>query len=122
MTFVSTTRRQGSSGSRKLAMHEAQNGICPLCRELMTVGEKLVDEHLTALGLGGSNDRSNRALVHATCAYAKTFGKDGDIATIAKAKRRKIRHLGLNEPKGRPMPGSKASGLKRGFDGRVTRR
>lgn len=99
MTFVSTTTRKGSSPSKKLAMHEKQGGICPLCSQPMVAGEKLIDEHLTALGLGGTNDDSNRALVHATCAYAKTFGDEGDIAKIAEAKRRKIRHLGLAEPK-----------------------
>jgi len=99
MSFVGTTRRKCSSASKKLAMHERQNGICPLCKQPMVAGEKLIDEHLTALGLGGSNDDSNRALVHATCAYAKTFGDEGDIAKIAEAKRRKIRHLGLNAPK-----------------------
>ena len=95
MTFVRTTPRKGSSASKKLSMHEKQNGICPLCEFAMIAGEKLVDEHLTALGLGGSNDDSNRALVHATCAYAKTFGDEGDIAKIAEAKRRKARNLGL---------------------------
>lgn len=99
MTFVSTTARKGSSPSKKLAMHERQGGICPLCSQPMIAGEKLIDEHLTALGLGGTNDEANRALVHATCAYAKTFGSEGDIAKIAEAKRRKIRHLGLHTPK-----------------------
>lgn len=101
MAFVSTTPRKGSSASKKLAMHERQGGICPLCQQPMIAGEKLIDEHMTALGLGGSNEDSNRALVHATCAYAKTFGDEGDIAKIAEAKRRKIHHLGLKEPKRR---------------------
>lgn len=99
MTFVSTTSRKGSSPSKKLAMHEKQKGICPLCSQPMVAGDKLIDEHMVSLGLGGTNDDSNRALVHATCAYAKTFGDDGDIAKIAEAKRRKIRHLGLATPK-----------------------
>ncbi len=99
MTFVGTTSRKGSSPSKKLAMHERQGGICPLCSLPMVAGEKLIDEHLVALGLGGTNEDANRALVHATCAYAKTFGDEGDIAKIAEAKHRKIRHLGLNEPK-----------------------
>lgn len=95
MAFVATTPRKGSSASKKLAMHERQGGICPLCQDPMDPGQKLIDEHMTALGLGGSNDDSNRALVHATCAYAKTFGDEGDIAKIAEAKRRKARNLGL---------------------------
>lgn len=102
MAFVVTTPRKGSSASKKLAMHERQGGICPLCQDPMVPGQKLIDEHMTALGLGGSNDDSNRALVHATCAYAKTFGAEGDIAKIAEAKRRKARSLGLTAPK-RPI-------------------
>jgi len=109
MAFVCTTPRKGSSASKKLAMHERQDGICPLCKEPMIGGEKLIDEHMTALGLGGSNDDSNRALVHAHCAYAKTFGRDGDIAVIARAKRQKIHHLGLKESKHRiPQPPRKS--------------
>lgn len=103
---VGTTARKGSSQTKKLAMHERQKGICPLCNKEMLSGEKLIDEHLRALGLGGSNDDSNRALVHATCAYAKTYGSDGDLAKIAKAKRQKMRHLGINQPKGRPLTGA----------------
>lgn len=115
MPFVGTTRRQGSSPAKKLAMHERQGGKCPLCGRPMESGEKLVDEHLMALGLGGSNDFTNRALVHATCAYAKTFGDEGDIAKIAKAKRRKARHLGLHrstrpiQSAGFPAPAPKPS-------------
>lgn len=105
---VGTTARKGSSPTKKLTMHERQKGICPLCNREMLPGEKLIDEHLRALGLGGSNDDNNRALVHATCAYAKTYGKDGDLAKIAKAKRQKMRHLGIAKAK-RPLQG-------RGFD------
>lgn len=92
---IGTTKRKPLTAQQKVKLHEAQKGICPLCERLMVPGEKLIDEHLTPLGLGGSNDLGNRALVHATCAYAKTFGDEGDIAKIAEAKRRKARNLGL---------------------------
>ena len=121
MAFVSTTRRKGSSPSKKLAMHERQGGICPLCSQPMVAGEKLIDEHLTALGLGGSNDEANRALVHATCAYAKTFGDEGDIAKIAAAKRKKARHLGLHQAK-HPMRAGRNSNIKKKMDGTVVYR
>jgi hypothetical protein len=32
------------------------------------------------------------------------------------------KHYGIKTPKGRPMPGTRASGLKRGFDGVVRKR
>lgn len=99
---VGTTKRKPLTARQKVKLHEDQKGICPLCERPMVPGEKLIDEHLTPLGLGGSNDLSNRALVHATCAYAKTFGDEGDIAKIAEAKRRKARSLGLTTTK-RPI-------------------
>lgn len=119
---VGTTPRKPLSASKKLALYEEQKGICPLCDQPMLRGEKLIDEHLRPLSLGGSNDRINRAIVHERCAKAKTEGPDGDLATGAKAKDQKRASLGFKTAKGRPMPGTKASGLKRGFDGRVTRR
>lgn len=119
---VGTTPRKPLSSSKKLALYEEQKGICPLCDQPMLRGEKLIDEHLRPLSLGGSNERINRAIVHHRCAKAKTEGPDGDLATGAKAKAQKRASLGFKTAKGRPMPGTKASGLKRGFDGRVTRR
>ena len=92
---VTTTKRKGSTPSSRERMHGEQGGKCVLCGNPMVAGEKLIDEHMKALGLGGSNDSANRALVHADCAYEKTFGKDGDAARIAKAKRQKIAALGL---------------------------
>lgn len=99
---VGTTRRKPLTARQRLKLVEDQKGICPLCDQRMVPGEKLIDEHIQPLGLAGSNDLSNRAMVHATCAYAKTFGAEGDIAKIAEAKRRKARSLGLTAPK-RPI-------------------
>ncbi|CAO4179071.1 HNH endonuclease [Methylorubrum populi] len=118
---VGTTRRKPLTPSQKLELYEAQGGICPLCTLPMRPGKRLIDEHLRSLGLGGTNDFGNRAIVHEACAQAKTHGPEGDLARIADAKSQKRSILGFEKPR-RPMPGSKASGLKRGFDGQVTRR
>ncbi|AWN35703.1 HNH endonuclease [Methylobacterium radiodurans] len=115
-TDVGTTPRTRLTDSEKLELYEAQQGLCPLCGRVMVQGEALTDEHMRALGLGGSNDPDNRAIVHRACALAKTHGPEGDLALTAKAKRRKRRGLGFVTPK-RPMPGSKASGVSRGLDG-----
>jgi hypothetical protein len=65
-----------------------QNGRCGCgCGfKLQPLGEGVIDEHVTALGLLGSNDLSNRSLWRKPCAAAKT-GKGGDQTRIAKAKR-----------------------------------
>lgn len=94
-TDVGTTERKRLSPSQKLKLYEMQKGICPLCDTAMRPGEKLIDEHMRALGLGGTNDIGNRAMVHALCAALKTNGPDGDIATTAKAKAQKRASLGF---------------------------
>lgn len=92
---VGTTPRKPLSPTQKLALHEKQGGICPLCDQPMVPGDRLTDEHLRALGLGGSNAFDNRAMVHTPCALAKTHGPDGDLARIAKAKAQKRAALGF---------------------------
>lgn len=108
-TDVGTTERKRLSPSQKLKLYERQKGICPLCDRTMHRGEKLIDEHMRPLGLGGSNDLGGRAIVHAICAAIKTNGPDGDLARISKAKAQKRVSLGFR-PESRmrsaPLPGA----------------
>jgi 5-methylcytosine-specific restriction endonuclease McrA len=103
---VGTTPRKPLTASQKLTLHEKQGGICPLCTKPMLPGDKLTDEHLRALGLGGSNAFDNRAMAHTACALAKTNGPDGDLARIAKAKAQKRASLGFKTQKSRPLQGA----------------
>jgi len=67
-------------------------------------GEKWIDEHIKPLGLGGSNDLTNRGPAHIKCASVKTT--EQDIPRIAKAKRQKMASLGIkDETKPIPSPG-----------------
>lgn len=97
-TDVGSTPRKPLTPTQRLKLFETHKGICALCGQKIHAGTAWVDEHLTALGLGGSNDAANRAPAHKACADAKTNGDDGDIATIAKAKRRKMKHIGIRQP------------------------
>lgn len=45
-----------------------------------------------------------------------------DVAAGAKAKRMKARHLGIRKATGRPLPGTKASGWRKPFNGPPERR
>jgi 5-methylcytosine-specific restriction protein A len=103
---VGTTVRKALTPTQRLKMFEAHKGMCVLCGAKIHAGERWIDEHVTALGLSGSNDLKNRGPAHRKCAEDKTFGKDGDLAKVAKAKRQKIRHLGIHQPKGRPLQGA----------------
>lgn len=62
---------------------------------------------------------SNRYPAHKACHRRETAERD--LPQIAKAKRRLARHIGAYRSR-RPMPGSKASGLRKRMDGTVERR
>ncbi|WP_409565148.1 hypothetical protein [Methylobacterium sp. J-078] len=80
--------------------------------------ERWIVEHIRALELGGADDLQNMGPAHEACGREKT---KGDHARTAKAKRQKIRHLGA-AVSARPLPGSRASALKRKVNGTVVPR
>lgn len=113
-----TTSRRPLSPSKKLLLLERQGHVCPLCDVEMRPGDKLIDEHMRSLGLSGTNDLDNRAMVHVACAEEKTRGPGGDHARIVKAKAQKRSAFGFRAPK-RPMQGGRNSSLKRLIGGGV---
>lgn len=119
MTDVGTTPRRSMTTARKLRVFEAHRGICHLCGRRIIAGEPWDVEHVRALALGGADDDANTAPAHRRCHAEKT---PEDVSRIAKAKRVKARHLGIAKAKTRPMPGSKASGIRKRMNGQVERR
>lgn len=93
MSDVGTTERKRLTPTQRLKLFERHKGICALCGLQIRSGEKWIDEHLRALGLGGTNDDDNRAPVHLACAKVKT--NEEDLPRIAKAKRQKMAALGI---------------------------
>ena len=93
---IGTTRRERLSPRKRLALLESFGHKCALCGRPIEPDEGFVDEHLRALGLGGTNRFDNRAPVHIACAAVKT---KGDMARINKAKDQKARHYGI-KPEG----------------------
>jgi 5-methylcytosine-specific restriction protein A len=107
---VSTTPRKPLTPTQRLALFERHKGICSLCSVKIRAGEIWIDEHLRALGLGGSNAPENRGIAHKKCADAKTHGPTGDLATIAKAKRQKMAALGI---KSQARPTIQSAGFRK---------
>ena len=64
---------------------------CGCGEKLQPMTEGVIDEHLIALGAGGTNDLANRALYRKPCATAKTVGDKG---IIGKVKRIEARETG----------------------------
>ena len=96
-TDVCTTPRKPLTPRQRLKLFEDHGGICALCELRIIAGEKWRDEHMRALGLGGSNDPENRAPVHIHCAEAKD---PIDMAAINKAKAVKRKALGIKSERG----------------------
>ncbi len=95
MTDVSTMPRKKLSPTARLKLFEKHKGICFVCSQKIT--GKFVVEHIRPLALGGSNEDSNLAPVHLLCSDHKTFGKEGDLARAARAKRQKMAALSIGK-------------------------
>jgi len=93
---VGTTPRKRLTPRERLALFERERGLCAVCG--LKIRGKFIDEHARALGLGGSNDPSNRKIAHPRCAAIKT--RTEDMPRIVKAKAQKRAHHGLKAPKG----------------------
>jgi hypothetical protein len=104
-TDVGTEPRKRLTPRQLLKLFEQHKGVCVICGFQIDAGKKwvdtlkgekgFIDEHGRPLGLGGSNDLSNRGPAHIHCAEGKTVE---DKARINKAKAQKRRHLGIIQP------------------------
>lgn len=112
------TRKHRSTRDRaKLFL--AHGGKCHICGLKIRDGERWEASHPTPIELGGADDETNLAPAHYKCHRALTA--EVDIPAIAKSNRVRARAIGAHRPRN-PMPGSRASGLKKRMDGTVERR
>lgn len=93
------------------------SGCCEECG--LPIGSKRkVYDHVRPDALGGEPTAANARLLCGPCDDLKTAA---DRKRITKAYRQHAAHIGA-KPKGRPMPGSKASGWKHTMAGQWERR
>jgi 5-methylcytosine-specific restriction protein A len=93
------TARRPLSPMRKLRLFEDAGGICHICD--LKISGKWDVEHKIPLALGGLDDETNMAPAHRACHAPKTAE---DVANIARAKRRKAKHLGIRKRSSFPKP------------------
>lgn len=108
------SRREFSRAVMRQAFARAA-GKCEGCGAHLYVG-KFQYDHVIADSIGGEPTLDNCAVLCTACHGAKTAKLDTPRA--AKTKRQHDRHIGARRPS-RPMAGSRASGISKGFDGRV---
>lgn len=107
-TDVGTTPRKPMSQMRRLRIWEAHKGVCILCnRKIDGVRDEWIVEHVRALVLGGADSDENCAPAHESCRRVKD---KVDVASGAKAKRMKAKHLRIKKPSAwrKPPPGYNA--------------
>lgn len=109
--------RQKLSRNQRAKLHDMHGSICVVCRFPIPAGDPFIDEHVIPLELGGSNEYYNRGPAHIQCAKTKT---QRDQTMIAKAKRQRLKHLGIKKPS--RFPGARNSLWKKKLNGRVIKR
>lgn len=103
----------------RLRVFRTHGGICGICTTKIRA-KRWVCDHRHALINGGENRERNLWPIHEAC--------DRSIKTPADVGERKIndriasKHLGIKKRKGRPMPGSRDSGVKMKIGGGWERR
>ena len=103
------TRRSLSTRDRARIFAD-HSGLCCLCGgKIDGTKERWIAEHIRPLGLLGEDGGDNLQPAHETCARSKTYGKEGDLAVIAKAKRREALHVGT-KLRGKGFPPAKRRG------------
>lgn len=96
----------------------AHDGVCCECG-VKIVSKRWICDHRIAIINGGENRESNLGPIHEACDKTKT---KADIKEKAIVYRKTAKSLGIRLRRSRPIPGSKASGFKKRFDGTVIKR
>lgn len=108
------TDRKALSQKRRLEIVLAQNGRCPECDRKLIAGHYEFD-HIQALEHDGDNADDNWRALCVPCHKLKTRADHQD-----RAKRDRLA-VGGRQRKGAPMPGTRASGLRKRMNGEVTK-
>ncbi|MBZ9939182.1 HNH endonuclease [Mesorhizobium sp. BR1-1-16] len=111
------SRREFPAKIRQQAFARSQ-GNCESCGAHLYPG-KFAYDHVIPDALGGEPVLTNCEVLCDNCHGAKTTGTD--VPRIAKARNQQRSYIDAKTRKGRPMPGTKASGLRKKMNGTVER-
>lgn len=103
----------------RVRIFDAHGGKCHIAKRKIKPGEPWDLDHIKALINGGENRESNMAPALRDKHREKTAA---DVAEKSRIYRKRAKDIGVTLRRSRPMPGSRASGLKRKMDGTVERR
>jgi 5-methylcytosine-specific restriction protein A len=113
---------------RKLTDHQRaaifldRGGKCHACGRKLRSGDVWQLDHVLALELGGKDEPANLAPCCDWCHKGKTAEDHSKAAKGRAVATSIIIPRSQRQRKGRPMPGSKASGWRKRMDGTIERR
>lgn len=101
----------------RIRVFDAKGGRCHKCRRKIMAGEEWTCEHVIALKNAGENRERNLDITCCNCLPEKNAQ---DVAEKSKVYQTRAKHLGVRKSS-RPMPGSRASGIRKRMSGKVER-
>jgi hypothetical protein len=85
------------------------------CGRPLSPGDAWTCDHIQAVINGGPNRERN---LHPLCEWCEPPKTEADVHEKSRSYRKRLRHAGIKlAPKGRPLPGTFASGWKHRMDG-----
>lgn len=103
----------------RMRVWERDGRSCKKCTRIIRSGDRWVCDHTVAIINGGPNRENN---LQTLCWWCRPNKDADDVALKSDNYRIRVAHFGQREPRGRPMPGTRRSGLKKKLDGTVERR
>ncbi len=123
LEFTPHTKRRKMDKRRAAKIFLARNGICVTCGVQISTSESWFIEHPESLALGGSDEDSELWPAHTRCKAVKDAQDAGKKAQRDRAITSSYKpSSGAPKRFGRPLPGTKDSGLKKLFNGTVVKR
>lgn len=105
-------------GRVRVRVYVRDGGCCKECGRKIRGGERWICDHTIAIINGGENRENNLRTICDWC--DKNVKTPADVADKSKVAKVRAKHLGIKR-KSRPLPGSRASGVRKKFSGEVTR-
>lgn len=103
----------------RLRVFDAKEQRCHSCgRKINGATESWTCEHLISIINGGENRESNLDLTCCNCLPAKNAA---DVAIKSRTAKLRKKTILPRKAKGRPMPGTRASGIRKRMNGNVER-
>jgi 5-methylcytosine-specific restriction protein A len=116
--WIGATDNQPPPDRVRLRVLTAYGRRCGACG-LPITGRAWTCDHIKALINGGENRESNLQPLGNKCCLMKK--NQADVAEKAASYKTRKSHNLSRKPKGRPLPGTKASGIRKRMDGKVER-